>query len=117
VTRGHQEQLRALEEESKSLRKMLREAGQRLEDAEAGVSHHRQKHRDLEISHQSLRAEMRVHRTKLLGAQSELARYKQLHAAKDSELRERDVTVTEIETRCAVLRNLREFPQQRRSRG
>ncbi|RSH89351.1 Negative regulator of mitotic exit [Saitozyma podzolica] len=106
AVRGHQEQLRALEEESKSLRKMLREAGQRLEDAEAGVSTHRQKHRDLEVSHQSLRAEMRVHRTKLLNAQGDLAKYKELYATKDNELRERDMAVTEVEMRCTVLRNL-----------
>lgn len=106
AVRGHQEQLRALEEESKSLRKMLREAGQRLEDAEGGVSHHRQKHRDLEVSHQALRAEMRTQRTRLLNAQTELAKYKDLHSSKDSELRERDLAVTEIETRCTVLRNL-----------
>jgi chromosome segregation ATPase len=109
AVRGHQEQLRALEEESKSLRKMLREAGQRLEDAEAGVSTHRQKHRDLEVSHQSLRAEMRVHRTKLLNAQGELAKYKELYATKDNELRERDMAVTEVEMRSTVLRNLREW--------
>jgi multidrug resistance efflux pump len=88
---------------------MLREAGQRLEDAEAGVSTHRQKHRDLEVSHQSLRAEMRVHRTKLLNAQGELAKYKELYATKDNELRERDMAVTEVEMRSTVLRNLREW--------
>lgn len=106
AVRGHQDQVRALEEEGNSLRRMLKEAGQRLDAAESGVSHHRQKARDLELQHQSLRGEMRAHRTKLLGSQQELSRYKDLHGAKDQELRERDLAVTEIETRCNMLRNL-----------
>lgn len=109
AVRGHQEQMRALEEESKSLRKMLREAGQRLEDAEAGVSHHRSKARDLELGHQSLKAELRSFRARHLQAQEELNKARELHGARDSELRERDLAVTEIETRCTVLRNLREY--------
>lgn len=106
ATRGHQEQLRALEEEGKSLRKMLREAGQRVDAAEAGVSHHRQKARDVETQQQSLRAEMQSHRTKLLTAQTEMARHKDLHSAKKIELRDRENAVTEAETRCIMLRNL-----------
>lgn len=106
AVRGHQDQVRALEEEGNSLRRMLKEAGQRLDAAESGVSHHRQKARNLEIEHQSLRGEMRAHRTKLLSAQQELNRYKEMHGAKDQELRDRDLAVTEIETRCNMLRNL-----------
>lgn len=107
--KGHQEQMRALEEESKSLRKMLREAGQRLEDAEAGVSHHRSKAKDLEVAHHSLKGEIRSFKTKHMQSQQELAKFRDLHGAKDAELRERDLAVTEIETRCTVLRNLREL--------
>ena len=106
AARGHQDQIRALEEESNSLRKMLKEAGQRLDAAESGVSLHRTKARTLEIEHLSLRGEMRAHRTKLLNAQTELNKYKDLYTAKDAELRERDLAVTEIETRCNMLRNL-----------
>ena len=105
-TRGHQEQLRALEEEGKSLRKMLREAGQRVDTAEAGVSGHKQKARDLELQHQSLRREMRSHRTKLLSSQTELAKYRDLYSTKDAELRDRDGAAVEVETRCIMLRNL-----------
>jgi chromosome segregation ATPase len=109
LTRGHQEQIRALEEEGKSLRRMLKEAGQRVDAAESGVSHHRTKARELEVSHQGLRGEMRMHRTKLLNAQAELGKYRDLHQVKDGELREREGVVTELETRCTMLRNLREL--------
>ena len=108
-SRGHEQQIRALEEEGNSLRKMLREAGQRLDAAEAGVSHHRQKTRDLEAQHQTLAGEMRAHRTKLANAQNELVRYKGLQTAKDSELRDRDIAVTEMETRVGLLRSLCEL--------
>ncbi|ORY28504.1 hypothetical protein BCR39DRAFT_535012 [Naematelia encephala] len=106
VTRGHQEQLRALEEEGKALRKMLREAGQRLDAAEGGVAHHRQKARDLEAAQQTLRGDIRGHRTKAINAQSELTKYREIQATKDAELQEKDMAITEIETRCAMLRNL-----------
>ncbi|ORX40151.1 hypothetical protein BD324DRAFT_648753 [Kockovaella imperatae] len=106
TNRGHQEQIRALEEEGNSLRKMLKEAGQRLDAAESGVSHHRQKSRDLESAHQTLRADLRGHRTKLLKAQEELARYRDMQASKDAELKDRDLAVTEMETKCSMLRNL-----------
>ncbi|KAK8858500.1 hypothetical protein IAR55_002727 [Kwoniella newhampshirensis] len=105
-TRGHQEQLRALEEEAQSLRKMLKEAGQRVDAAESGVSNHRQKSRDLEAKVQTLRAELRASRTKLLNAQMELGRYKDVQTSRDGELREKEMLVTELETRCTMLRNL-----------
>jgi chromosome segregation ATPase len=103
----YQDQVRALEEEGKSLRKMLREAGQRLEDAEAGVSHHRSKTRELESAHQALKGELRAARAKHAQVQQDLVRNRELHAAREGELRDRDGAVTEIETRCTVLRNMR----------
>ncbi|WVQ80675.1 hypothetical protein IAT38_002780 [Cryptococcus sp. DSM 104549] len=106
AVRGHQEQLRALEEEGHSLRKMLREAGQRVDAAESGVSHHRNKTRELETKVQALRGELRASQTKLMSAQAEVVRYKELHTARDSEVREKELAVTEVETRCNMLRNL-----------
>ena len=106
LTRGHHAQLRALEEEAKSLRKMLREAGQRVDAAENGVANHRQKTQDLETKHRVLSAEMRSHRSKMLSGQTELAKFKDMYSAKDLELRNRDGAVTEMETRCIMLRNL-----------
>ena len=111
TTRGgslYQDQVRTLEEEGKSLRKMLREAGQRLEDAEAGVSHHRSKTRELETAHQALKGELRAVRAKHAQVQQDLVRNRDLHSAREGELRDRDAAVTEIETRCTVLRNIRE---------
>ena len=113
AVRGHQDQLRAVEEESNSLRRMLKEAGQRLDAAEAGVSHHRQKARELEMQHQSLKGEMRESRTKLISCQKELGKYKEARGNKDRELKERDLAVTEVETRCNMLRNLRELSASR----
>ena len=105
-TRGYKDQIRALEEEAKSLRKMLKEAGQRVDAAESGVSHHRTKARDFESQVQALRAEVRSHRTKLGKSQDELARFKDIQASRDAELREREQSVTEMETRLTMMRNL-----------
>jgi chromosome segregation ATPase len=113
LTRGHGDQVRALEEESNSLRKMLKEAGQRLDAAESGFMGHRAKTRDLELSHHGLKAEMRGIRGKLTSAQQELSKWKQLYESKDDELREREAALTEIETRCSTLRNLRELIEMR----
>lgn len=104
--KGHQEQLRALEEEKSSLLKLLREAGQRVDDTEAVASSHRQKARELESSHQNLRSEMRTHRTKLLNVQNEMSKYRGLYATKDAELRDRDQAVTELQTRVVLLRKM-----------
>lgn len=104
--KGHQDQLRALEEEKSSLLKLLREAGQRVDATEALVSTHRQKQRDVEQSHNQLRSDLRVHRTKLMSAQTEMSKYRDAVAAKDAELRDRDLAVTELQTRVHLLRKL-----------
>ena len=104
--RGHQDQVRALEEEGNSLRRMLKEAGQRLDAAEAGVSTHRSRMRELELEGQGLRGQVRETRTRLIAAQMEVGKLKEAQGAKDTELKERDLAVTEIETRCSMLRNL-----------
>jgi chromosome segregation ATPase len=107
-TRGHLDQVRALEEEGSSLRKMLREAGQRVDAAESGVSTHREKARELEAALRATKAEMRGHKSRLNAAQVELGRYKDLWSSRDMEIGERENGVTEMETRVTVLRNLRE---------
>lgn len=104
--KGHQDQLRALEEEKSSLLKLLRDAGERVDATEAVASSHRKRARDIEMQHQSLRGEMRVHRTKLITAQTELAKYRELFTAKDAELHERDQAVTELQTRVSLMRKL-----------
>lgn len=106
AARGHQEQLQALEEEGKSLRKMLQEAGQRVDAAESGVNQHRTKMRDMKSKVQALRGELRTTQTKLLSAQAEVARYKQLHSTRDEELKEKEMAMTEVETRYTMFRNL-----------
>jgi len=108
-TRGHLDQVRALEEEGSSLRKMLREAGQRVDAAESGVSTHREKARELEAALRATKAEMRGHKSRLASATAELGRYKDLWSSRDMEIRERENGVTEMETRVTVLRNLREY--------
>jgi chromosome segregation ATPase/N-acetylneuraminic acid mutarotase len=104
--KGHQEQLRALEEEKSSLLKLLREAGTRVDSTEAAASEHRQTARGLEASHQTLQAELRTMRTRLLNTQSEMTKYSALYATKDDELRERDHTVTQLQTRVSLLRKI-----------
>jgi chromosome segregation ATPase len=104
--KGHQDQLRALEEEKGSLLKLLRDAGERVDATEAVASSHRKKARELEQQHQTLRGDMRAQRTKLVAAQNELAKYRNLFTNKDSELRERDQAVTELQTRVSLMRKL-----------
>jgi chromosome segregation ATPase len=106
AVKGHQDQLRALEEEKSSLLKLLREAGQRVDATDIAVNTHRQKTRELETSHQSLRSDLRLQRTKLLSVQTEVSKYRDLYAAKDSELRDRDQAVTELQTRVSLLRKM-----------
>lgn len=104
--KGHQDQLRALEEEKGSLLKLLRDAGERVDATEAVASSHRKKARELEQQHQIVRGEMRAQRTKLAVAQNELVKYRTLFTNKDSELHERDQAVTELQTRVSLMRKL-----------
>lgn len=104
--KGHQDQLRALEEEKSSLLKLLRDAGERVDATEAAAVSHREKARSIESDHQALRADMRVHRTKLVHAQRDLSKYRDLFTAKDAELRDRDLAVTELQTRVGLLRKV-----------
>ncbi|WVW84560.1 hypothetical protein I302_106594 [Kwoniella bestiolae CBS 10118] len=105
-SRGYTEQIKALEQEVESLRKMLKEAGQRVDSAESGVSNHRSKSRELEGKLQALRGELRGSKTKLLNLQSENSKYKEIQGVKDKELREKEMVLTDLETRSTVLRNL-----------
>ncbi|BEJ17140.1 hypothetical protein CspHIS471_0605410 [Cutaneotrichosporon sp. HIS471] len=104
--KGHQDQLRALEEEKGSLLKLLRDAGERVDATEAVASSHRKKARELEQQHLTVRGDMRAQRTKLAAAQNELAKYRALFTNKDSELHERDQAVTELQTRVSLMRKL-----------
>ncbi|WVQ65880.1 uncharacterized protein L199_004058 [Kwoniella botswanensis] len=105
-SRGYQDQIKALEQETESLRKMLKEAGQRVDSAESGVSHHRSKTRELESKLQLLRGELRGSKTKLLNLQSENSKHKEIQSVKDKELKEKEIHLTDLETRSTVLRNL-----------
>jgi DNA repair exonuclease SbcCD ATPase subunit len=49
---------------------------------------------------------LRLQRTKLLSVQTEVSKYRDLYAAKDSELRDRDQAVTELQTRVSLLRKM-----------
>lgn len=62
--------------------------------------------RELELEGQGLRGQVRETRTRLIAAQMEVGKLKEAQGAKDTELKERDLAVTEIETRCNMLRNL-----------
>ncbi|WWC88764.1 uncharacterized protein L201_003677 [Kwoniella dendrophila CBS 6074] len=105
-SRGYQDKIKALEQETESLRKMLNEAGQRVDSAESGVSSHRGKTRELESKLQSLRGELRGSRTKLMTLQNENTKYKEIQSSKDKELKEKEIILTDLETRSTVLRNL-----------
>lgn len=106
LSRGHQEKTRALELESSSLRKMLSEAGSRVDAAQASASQHRQHSEELSRSQLTLQTELRQAKTRLTESRQEALRHRETANSREADLRARDVQLTDLQARCATLRSI-----------
>lgn len=105
ATRGHAEKQRAMEQEMSSLRKMLKEAGQRVDAAQAGLAEHRDRTRTAESGLLALRSQVSGLRSQLAVALADSGRLRKDLASREAELRDKSKTAAESEVRLGMLRN------------
>ena len=102
---AHAEKVEALEMETVSLRKMLKEVAQRLEEAQNEVGEERRRVQDTESEQTFLRSQVVGLRAQLSSSTSEHGRLRKDFAEKEKALREALKEAADTNVRLAMLRN------------
>lgn len=105
-TRVHEEKSRAMDQESSSLRKMLREAGTRVDESQSSLAEYRKRTRQLEADQVVSRSDIQAARASLASALAETGRLREQLVVKESEVRERSAAASELDVRLGMLRTL-----------
>ncbi|KII94183.1 hypothetical protein PLICRDRAFT_99563 [Plicaturopsis crispa FD-325 SS-3] len=105
VVRGHAEKVQALEAETTSLHKMLRDAAQRVDDAQNELNQERRKVRETSAEQLFLRSQIVGLRAQLATAVADTGRLKKELAEKDSELHDKAKQASDSSVRLNMLRN------------
>jgi chromosome segregation ATPase len=105
LLRGHSEKIQAVEAEAQSLRMMLRETGQRADEASNKVAEERKRNRDYEIEHSSLQAQIVTLRGQLSNALADAARLKAEMSSADNQVRDKTKDAIEANAKLGMLRN------------
>ncbi|KAG1757769.1 hypothetical protein EDB19DRAFT_1891465 [Suillus lakei] len=105
LTRGHTEKVEAMEVEAASLRKMLKEATQQLEEVQRDLSEERRRVRQTESEQTFLRSQIVGLRAQLSSSVLEQGRLRKDLAEKDNDLRGALKETADTNMRLAMLRN------------
>jgi chromosome segregation ATPase len=105
LARGHAEKVQVIEMETASLRNMLKDATQRMEDAQSNLTQERQRMRETEIEQSLLRSQLVGLRAQLSKAMDDTGRLRQDLASKESLLRDKADETADANVRLAMLRN------------
>jgi chromosome segregation ATPase len=105
ITRGHAERVQALEAEVVSLRGMLKDTTNRLEDSHGELANERRKARESETEALGLRTQISGLRAQLTNAQTESGRARQDLALRESELKQKAKDAADTALRLDMLRN------------
>lgn len=105
LTRGHTEKVEALEVEAASLRKMLKDATQQLEEVQRDLSEERRRVRQTESEQTLLRSQIVGLRAQLSSSVLEQGRLRKDLAEKDNDLRGALKETADTNIRLAMLRN------------
>lgn len=104
--RGQREKFQAVSQECASLRKMLNEAGLQVSHAQTDLMQHRETVLRLEEEREHLRAELGTMKHSVRANQSELERLQQLVSSREADAQRSKGKASDLEIRCAMLRNL-----------
>jgi chromosome segregation ATPase len=105
ITRGHTERVQALETEVASLRAMLKDATNRLEDSHGDLANERRKARESETEALGLHTQITGLRAQFANALAESARARQGLASRESELKQKAKDAADAALRLDMLRN------------
>ena len=105
VVRGHLEKVAAMEMEVSHIRKMLKDAAVRLDEAGAELGTQRQLVREGETEQLSLRSQITGLRTQLSNALGDSGRLRKDLIFKESELKDKTREASDAEVRLSMLRN------------
>lgn len=104
ATRGHVEKVHAMEMELAGLRKMLKEAGNRIGESQSDLVAHQKKASIAQTEAAALRAQLGGVRAQLATSVAEAGRLKQELAMKEAAVRERASAASSAEVRLGMLR-------------
>lgn len=103
--RGHSEKVQAVEAEAQSLRLMLREATQRVDESQSKLNDERRRVRELESEQNLIRNQVMGLRGQLSNALIDTGRMRKDIADKDASLRDRSKEASEASVKFGMLRN------------
>lgn len=104
-TRGHAEKVQAMEAETQSLRLMMREAGQRLEESQTKLAEERQRIRERENEHSSLHSQVIGLRAQLSNALADSGKLRKVVAENEATLLEKSKEASDAVIKLSMLRN------------
>ncbi|KAJ6574924.1 hypothetical protein B0H19DRAFT_933668 [Mycena capillaripes] len=105
MARGHAEKTQAMETEAASLRKMLKEATQQVDQSQAQLADERRRVREHETEHSLLRSQMVALRNQLSNALADLGRAKKDFAQREAQLSDKAKESSDATVRLGMLRN------------
>ncbi|THV06018.1 hypothetical protein K435DRAFT_711984 [Dendrothele bispora CBS 962.96] len=105
LTRGHAERLQAVEAETESLRKMLREANQRLEESQSKLIEEHRRARDHESSSAMLQSQIISLRSQLSSALVDVGHLRRELVDRETELRDNKKEHSEASVKLGMLRS------------
>jgi len=105
IVRGHAEKVAAMEMEVSQIRKMLKDATVRLDEAGVELTSQRQLAREGETEQLSLRSQITGLRTQLSNALGDSGRLRKDLIVKESELKDKVKEASDTEVRLGMLRN------------
>ncbi|KAF7981180.1 hypothetical protein HWV62_34967 [Athelia sp. TMB] len=104
LVRGHAEKVRVIETEAASLRDMLKDATQKLNEAQNGLTHERHRVREAESQQSFLRSQLVGLRAQLANSMNDTGRLRQDLSEKETLLRDKAEQASDANTRLGMLR-------------
>ena len=103
--RGHSEKLQAVEAEAQSLRLMLRDVSQRIDESTAKLNDERRRNREHETENSSLMSQIAVLRGQLSNALADAARFRKDIAEKENRIHDKMKDAADVTSKMVMLRS------------